>query len=310
MPTRPSARTAATKPGLPALADLAIDTPRQRLYGADQLGGKLFAFSLADLQLLGTVDLGQASQPLALALSQDGAEIAVALNGAGHIALIDPEKLAVTGKLYPTVSDGPNKPSNVVYASPGFLYSVGNPSSSGIDYVHLFDTATRIEVGISPYPDLVRGSSSLALTADGALFIGEREGSPNQLYRFALDGLVPKQVARGPHGPVTVPDLAVRADGSAVYTAGGQVWSGNLKSQLGAFTAKGSKIIYVAATERLFICQEALIAEVEATGNFNVIAMHGVSATPRVARANAAGTTLYVSTDAGLDVVPLTPTGR
>jgi hypothetical protein len=49
------------------------------------------------------------------------------------------------------------------------------------------------------------------------------------------------------------------------------------------------------------------VAEVEAQGNYNVVATHPVSATPRVARANASGTILYVSTDAGLDVIPLTP---
>ena len=99
-------------------------------------------------------------------------------------------------------------------------------------------------------------------------------------------------------------------DGSAVYTAGGQVRSGNLRSHLGAFTAQATRIEYAPATERLFVCQEAAVAEVQAQSSYNVVATHPVSARPRVARADAAGTTLYVSTDAGLDVIPLARTSR
>jgi DNA-binding beta-propeller fold protein YncE len=303
-----AARRPATKPGLATFFDLVLDEKRGRLYGSDNLSGRLGVLSLADLSTIGTVDLGQASKPTGVTLSPDGGEIAIALNGSGHITLVDPERLVVTGKLHPTVTSGENQPWDVLYAQTGRLYSTGNPGSGGFDYIHVFDTSTRVEVGKSS--DIVRAAPRLAFAADGALFVGESIFSPQQGYRYATQGDTPVQVARGPHGPVAIPDLAVRADGSAVYTAGGQVWSGNLKSQVGAFTAKGSQIEFVAATERLFICQEASVAQVEATGNYNVVELHPVSATPRVARANAAGTILYVSTDAGLDVIQLSAAAR
>ena len=296
-------RRQATKPGLATFADLALDETRGRLYGTDNLSGRLLVLSLTDFSTIATIDLGQASRPNGLTLSPDGSELAVALTGAGHIALIDAERLTIAGKLYPAVDSGENQPWDVRYAPSGRLYSTGNPGSGGFDYVHVFDTKTRVEIGKSS--DIVRAAPRLAIAADSTVFIGESIFSPQQVYRYATQGDIPVQVASGPHGPVLIPDLAVRSDGSAVYTAGGQVWSGNLKSQLGAFTAKGSRLEYVAATERLFICQETTVAQVEATGNYNVVELHPVSATPRVARVNAAGTILYVSTDAGLDVIQL-----
>lgn len=293
-----------TRPGLPAFSDLVVDDARHRLYGADRLGGRILALSLPALDVVGTIPLGQASRPAGMALSPDGAELAVALSGAGNIALVDPAILAVTGRLYPRVEYGPNMPWDVRYIGPHRLVSVGNPGSSGFDYIHLFDTAGRAELGHST--DIIRGGPNLAVTADGTIFASESSFSPQQIYRFALDGNTPVEVAHGPHGPVLVPALAARRDGSAVYTAGGQVWSGNLQSQLGSFSARGVNIEYVPATERLFVCQESAVVEVQAQGNYDVVATHPVSATARVARANAAGTVLYVSTDAGLDVVPLT----
>jgi hypothetical protein len=46
--------------------------------------------------------------------------------------------------------------------------------------------------------------------------------------------------------------LAVRADGSTVYTSCQQAWSGDQRTQVGTFAAGGQEIEYVPATERLF----------------------------------------------------------
>jgi DNA-binding beta-propeller fold protein YncE len=78
-----------TPPGAPAFSDLVLDEARGRLYGADSLGGRILALSLPGLEVAGTVELGQTSQPAGMALSPDGAELAVALFGAGNIALVD-----------------------------------------------------------------------------------------------------------------------------------------------------------------------------------------------------------------------------
>jgi len=303
---RPSGGTNATatialpapqKAGIPALSNLVIDGDRDRLYGTDKVGGKLIVLALPALDQVAAIDLGQASQPTGAALSPDGKEIAVALTGAGHLALIDPVSLTVSGALYPKTTSGSTVPWDVRYSPDGRLFSTGNSASSSFEYVHIFDTKARVEIGKSR--DIIGGAPRLAFTAGNTLYVAD----DYMFYRFAP---ADTRLADPTHTNTwAVNDFAVRPDGGAVYTAGGLVISGDLQTKLGAFNAKGTRIEYVPFTERLFICQGSTIIEVEATGNYNVVATHAVSATAGVARADAKGTVLYVSTDAGISVIPL-----
>lgn len=281
--------------------DLAADESRQRLYGSDSSGGSIHVISQTTLQVISTVNVGL--QPVGLDLSPDGNELAVGLFGAGKIALINLNTLTVTAYLTPTVDVGPNLPYDVVYGRPGRLYSVGNPGSSGFDYVHVFDTATRSEVGLSSF--IIRAAPRLAITADkNSLLIGEPAFSPQQIYRFDVSTDTPTFVAQGPHGPVAVNTLAVAPDGSAVYTSWGQVWSGDLSTQLGTFAAFGSEIEYVPSLQRLAVSSDSGITLINAV-NYSTVFSFPISGGAGVARANSAGTTLYVSTSAGIRVIPV-----
>jgi hypothetical protein len=205
--TSPARRATPTKAGGPAFFDLVVDEARGRLYGSDSVGGRVVVLALPGLDVLGIVDLGQASKPTGMALSPDGSELAIALNGFGNIALVDPESLKLTKRLLPTGESGANQPYDVRYGGPRLLYSTGNPGSGGFDYIHVFDTETGKEVGRST--DIVRAAPRLAVTADGSIFVGESAFSPQQLYRYALKDNTPVQLSRGPHGPVSAADLAV-----------------------------------------------------------------------------------------------------
>jgi len=295
---------AATVPGLPLFADMVLDEPHGRLFGSDNLNGRLVALALPGLTPLGTISFGQASGPSGLALSPDGTELAVALRGGGAIALVDPVGLAITGQLVPQHVIGPNMPADVRYSRPGRLYSVGDPGSSGIDYVHAFDTATRTEVGTSQF--VVRSAPRLALASgDTALYVGESSVSPQALTRFNIAGDTPERDASATFNQVSVATLAIRTDGSTVYTSRAQVWPRDLQSRTGYFNTSGPNIEYVPVLERLFVSRDDTIVEVRAQDDYAVLATRTVSGTAGVARANAAGTRLYVSTSAGLDVVAL-----
>lgn len=291
-----------TVASVPKFFDLVLDEAHDRLFGTDQAGGQVVILTMSTLAPLGTISLGQSSAPAGIALSPDGTQLAVALSGFGNIALVDTGTLMVTGRLYPTVTNGPNKPYDVQYGRTGRLYSTGNPDSAGIDYIHTFDTATQIEVGISSH--IVRAAPRLAMVpGNNTLYMGESSFSPQKIYRFDLGTDDPAKDAQGPHGGMNVTTLAVRADSSAIYSSNGQVWSGDLQRMLGAFSASGAEIEYVPATERLFISQGKTIAEVSALLNYDVLVRRSVAGNAGVARANAAGTRLYVSTDVGFEVL-------
>jgi DNA-binding beta-propeller fold protein YncE len=127
--------------------DLAIDEPRQKLYGSDKMGGTINVISMVTHEVVSTLNLG--SQPAGLDIDPNGNELAVALMGQGEIAFVDLNTLAVIKRVVPEVTFGPNEPYDVIYGRPGRLYSVGNPGSSGLDNLHVFDTITKTEVGHS-----------------------------------------------------------------------------------------------------------------------------------------------------------------
>lgn len=295
---------AATVPDLPLFADMVLDERHGRLFGSDSLNGRLIVLALPGLASLGTIDFGQAAGPTGLVLSPDGAELAVALRGSGAITLVDPLGLMVTGQLVPQHVVGPNMPVDVRYSRPGRLYSVGDPGSSGLDYVHAFDTTAHTEVGTSQF--VVRAAPRLALApGDSALYVGESGVSPQALTRFNIAGDTPERDASATFNQVSVSTLAIRTDGSVVYTSRAQVWPRDLKSRTGYFNTSGPNIEYVPALERLFVSRDDTIVEVRAQGDYAVLATRTVAGTAGVARANAAGTRLYVSTSAGLDVLAL-----
>ncbi|HEV2126884.1 MAG TPA: hypothetical protein VGW38_29385, partial [Chloroflexota bacterium] len=104
--------------------------------------------------------------------------------------------------------------------------------------------------------------------------------------------------------------IAGRGDGgqeSQVFTAGGQVWSGDLRTLLAIIDVDGTEIEYVPSRERVYVSDGARLNEIDAT-TYSVLGTRlltrgtGIGAV----RADAAGATLYVGTNLTVDVLDLT----
>jgi len=150
----------------------------------------------------------------------------------------------------------------------------------------------------------------MVITADNnTLYATEPDFSPQEIYRFDVTTDTPVKNAQGPWGRVSGTTLAVRGDGSMLYTSCQQAWSADLSTQVGTFAACGRELEYVPAIERLFVTVGLNVVEVNAL-DFSVVASFPLPGTAvGVARADRAGATLYVSTDAGLMALDLTAVG-
>jgi len=277
--------------------DLAVDESRQLLYGSDLSGGSIHAISMATLDVVSTLGVG--SQPVGLDMSPDGDELAVALYGQGEIAFVALDTFSVISRTVPAGTFGPNQPYDVLYGRPGRLYSVGNPGSYGLDYVHAFDTNTKLEVGRSS--QIVRSKTRLAMTADkNTLYVSEASSSPQYIYRFDISSDTPTQTAATPHGPVAVETLCVLSD--RVYTSLGQVWSADLTTQLGTFAPDGSEIECSESLQKIYISTASRFSGIDAVGLGQVFGLD-LGYTVGVARLDGAEKRLYVSTADGVKVI-------
>src|SRR5262249_12069950 len=151
----------------------------------------------------------------------------------------------------------PNSPYDVKFGRAGRLYSTGNPCSGGLDGLHVFDTAAVKELSVTGID--LRCAPRLAITADGsALFAAEGDISPNDLRRYDIPTDTPTVADTVPFGSVNVNTVAIRSDGSQVYTSGhlntfdAQVWTGDLQHQLGAFNVVSTHVAYAAGGDRVF----------------------------------------------------------
>ena len=216
-----SARSTGAMPNEVIYFDLVLDEPRQLLYGSDMDGGSIHVISMQTLEVVTTVSVG--SDPAGIDISPDGSWLAVALSGQEDIAIIDLNTLTVQTRMTHQATSGLNQPYDVVFGRPGRLYSVGNPGSSGLDYVHAYDTDIWLEMSHSI--EDMRAAPRLAMTADqNNLYVSQVSFSPQKIYQFNVSGYTPYQTAVAPHGPVAVRTLCVMPD-NRVFTSRGQVWS-------------------------------------------------------------------------------------
>lgn len=293
-----------SKPKNPAIVyfDLVVDHQRGRLYGSDRAGGNLDVISTDSLELIARIQVGK--EPCGIDMSPDGDELAVAVSGSSAISFIDLNDLKVINRVTPSDTTGPNKPYDVIYGPTGRLYSVGNPGSSGFDYVHVFEgSANKKEIGRSLA--IIRYNPRLAITADGnALFISESSVSPQQIYRFDVSADIPIAVAKGPLGAVRVNTLAVTPDGKKVFSSQGQVWSGDLKTQLASFNDAGLEIDYFDAKQLFMVSNASQITVLEAA-DATVVMRIPLTQTAGVARVDPINGYVYVSTASGIQVVGL-----
>jgi DNA-binding beta-propeller fold protein YncE len=290
----------------PALyVDMVVDENRQLIYGSAPNGDFLHVVDLNTLNVITSVPLGEDAHPVGIDISPDGNEIAVALNGRSELAFIDLDTLQVTDRVVPQGTSGPNRPYDVLYGRPGRLYSSGNPGSSGSDYIHTIDTVNKVEVGRSS--EIMRSGPRMAMTADhNTLYVGQATFSPQKIYRFDITTDIPDQTAVGPHGPMRVNTMAVTPDGSKVFSSRGQIWDGDLSTQLGSFNNWGEYIAYSPAFDRFFISTGSQIDEYYG-GDYSFVRTYQVGGNAGAAQLNSAETILYVSTANGVVEIELGP---
>ena len=298
-----SVRSAPAAPAAVIYFDIAIDESRSLLYGSDRVGGKIDVISMATLQVVNSVNIGL--EPVGLDIRADDNELAVALYGQAEVAFVDLSTLTVSDRVVPAGTSGPNQPYDVLYGRTGRLYSVGNPGSGGVDFVHVFDTATKAELGKSP--QIMRAAPRLAMTADfNTLYVSQVIFIPQKIYRFDITTDTPTQTAAAPHGPVQVNTMAVMPDGSKVFSSRGQIWSGDLATQLGSFSPISQEIEYIGAHGVFAVSSGTQITYIDAN-TYSVAANSPLLGTAGVARATSDGSKLYVSTDAGVNEISLSP---
>lgn len=285
-------------------AQVVLDVSRGLLYASDTGAGKVRVFQTSDLVDIADIDVGATGRPMGMDLSPDASHLAVALNGAGQLVLINLATRILDGHLYPLGATGPIVPFDVRYGRTGRLYSSGSPGSSGFDYIHVFDTATFAEAGRSTA--IVRGDPHLAISPDGNSLYADEDFSPPSLYRFNVTTDAPPAPTQSSGTPV-YGELAVRSDGSAVYVSGGQAWSADLQTSFGNLGAAGPNLAYAGTvgTDRLFVSQNSTMAEMSAASPYSSIGIWTVPAIAGPLKADLAAGFAYVSTASGIVKVNL-----
>lgn len=300
----------------PLFDTLVMDNARNLLYGSDLAGGRVKVLSAVDGSLQTSIDVGQYDQPYGMDISPDGSQLAVALGNTAQVLLIDLGRRTVAGHLYPTGGSGVNIPFDVRFGSSGRLYSSGAPCAYGSDYIHAFDTTSGMQVGVSSA--IVRCSPRLAISADRtSLFVMESAMSPETLWRFDVSSATPTVTSTTGNSNSSVAgyEIALRPDGTQVYTTGGnvgngQVWSADFKTQLGTIADHGPNIAYSAAAGRVFIGNGHGVSEALDSAPYTVVhtwtqtGTNGNSGKTGPVAISPDGLTIYLSTDSGIVIIP------
>ncbi|HKF77599.1 MAG TPA: fibronectin type III domain-containing protein, partial [Candidatus Dormibacteraeota bacterium] len=297
-------------PGISASAvqfsDMALDEAHGLLYGSDTEHGKVWVYTVSDLNIVAMIDVGSTSRPLGLDLSSDGSTLAVARSASGDIALLDTTSRMQTATLVPVVASGPNVPSVVRFGRTGRVYSAGSP---GGDVIHVFDTTTDKEIAHSS--TAVGANPDLAITADHST-IFDIEGAPSQpaLVSFDVSTDTPTIIHAAASGSVQGSRVAIKPDGSTVYTSAGQVWSGDLQHLLGTINPAGSFVAYSPGIDRVFFTGTTPVTNqltMASPSTFAILAQFLTADGSRtgVFRVNAAGSAAFVDENGQLETVNL-----
>lgn len=126
-----------------ALDDIVYDQTRQRLYVTNQNHNRVEIFDLGTQAFLSPIPVG--NQPTALALTPDGARLAVLNSADVTMSVIDPSALQVlsTFTVLPVQDTGCNVPLNMSPAEPhNMLLDLACPETSGAGVFHLVNLDT------------------------------------------------------------------------------------------------------------------------------------------------------------------------
>ncbi|HXQ36435.1 MAG TPA: hypothetical protein VN843_20650, partial [Anaerolineales bacterium] len=228
----------------PIYFEMVLDESRGWIYGSDSDGNKVDVISMTTLQLVKSFTLVNGASPKGIALSPSGSELAIAQFGASSILFLNPNNGQTIATLTPDVdSFFPNVPWDVIYGRSGRLYSSGNPGSGGIDYIHVINTNTHVEIAKSSH--IVRAAPSLAISSDNNwLYASQVIFSPQKLYKYDVStDTIPEPTSTGHTSGFTLDTYLLLKNGSKIFTSTGQVWSNptdlSASTQLGTFNASG-----------------------------------------------------------------------
>jgi Zn-dependent metalloprotease len=303
--------TPATLPsGAKPYSDLVLDETHNVLYGSNTTGHKIDIISASTLQVIDQIRFNNGASPMGMDINANGSELAVALNGASSLAFINTNTRTISATVVPNLNDY-NAPFDVKYGRTGRLYSSGNPDSSGIDYLHVFDTTTHSEVGISTYPNTLRSNPYLAVSADKNYIYANENFIPNALYKFDVHtDTIPNrtQIPWGFSGSMYL----LSKSGSKIFTSAGQVWSNpsdfTTSSQIGSFNAQGYLAEIQSQNLVAVLNNPGLIRFVKST-DYSILSALSIPSTSAVGPSivNANETKLFVNTSDGIKVVNLDP---
>lgn len=266
-----------------ALDALVYDQRRQRLYISNRDHNRVEIFELAARSYLSPIAVG--NQPTGVALTPDGALLAVVNSGDGTISVIDPARSQVVATWQAmTASDGGSSSfalSTAAITGHRVFVAVYNTSVLGGGSVHVINLDTG-QISCSGYSWCVNGTdvagptqAVMASTADGSkVFFTNPSGSVETGSPIMLLDLNTNTLISGYSG--TYLDAAVNADASVCAT------------ELG--TANGS------------LNRSSIMAFEPYSADFR---FHSVAGE----KLNAGGTLLYVPHDQGVDLFDI-HTGR
>ena len=220
--------------------DFAFDMPRGVIYGTDA-SNRIDVIDQNAGNVLNSYLLPNGANPIGIDLSPNGNELAVALNGLEKILFINPATGTKIAEITPGLTNDihyTNLPYDVIYGRAGRLYSDGNPRSSADDYLHVIDTSTHTWVAKSSYPNTLKYGAELVITSDKKYVYANETYLPNNIFAFDVQSDTLTKLYQGPFGAVSANKFTIAPDGNKVFTSNGQVWSGNLQTQLG--TLQGS----------------------------------------------------------------------
>ena len=208
-------------PGNTAYAKLLFDQNRDVFYGVDPTGHKIDVISNDTYQVIGQHRFINGARPASIAISPDGAEIAVSLRGLQQIHFIDPDTWELIARLQLTnVYEGVY--NDLVYGRPGRLYT---PCS-------IVNTSTHTE--IRKLPVCFENTPYLAITQDtNTLYVNEHF-SPQKMYKFNISTDTATLISTTPHTSNYYGyRFIVLPNGTKLYTDGWQIWSADLSTLLG-----------------------------------------------------------------------------
>jgi Zn-dependent metalloprotease len=285
-------------------SDLILDEPRGVLYGSNILGHKIDVISIDTLQVVDQIRLNNGAQPHGMDLSPDGSELAVAVTGANSLAFIDTNTRTISAMVMPNL-DGAIRPFDVKYGRVGRLYSSG---TGGLDYLHVFDTTTHTEVGISPYPNTISSAPYLSISADKNFVYANEAPQVVRLFDVSTDSPV---ISKSTDNTFQGTNSLLLADNGKLFTSAGQVWLSSLIAKIGSFNASGH-LVEIPGQSLVAAISSASPGQIKfvKTADFYTASTASIPSVSAVGAStvSSAGGKLFVNTNNGIKVLDVAST--